>query len=444
MRHAENLATGRGLVFNPGDKLLVISNPLYVFLLTGLRLLGFNIPAASNGIGILSIAATAAIVHRMFAARDLPWWGVAAAFLLLIFPHSYRALGSDRPLYTTLVMASFLAYCLGRRLVVPWLWGAVTLTRFDGFLVALTTVASDTWKRRALPFREALIYGAILLALIAFNFAYFQAPFRQDLGVQHLGAELTGATFLKGAYRWVVTYTAQSVFNWLYVVLPLMGLAYILVVDRGWLPLVLWAASYVALYVALGLPGAHWYYVPLVPVIIILAVLGLRWSAHLLGRLLALNAERARTAVAAVSLIALLLGTGALVSLYILRGETWESSRFSVYKQAAEWLANNASPNATVGLQEVGIMGFYSGLHVVDFNGQMTPEVAAANPKSQTEAALWAVQRFRPDFVAIIPSWLPKLVESDAFRTSYVPVARFTDPQFIYGEVVVYKRAGTP
>jgi len=66
-RYLENLATGHGLVYNPGEHVEGFSNPLWIFLLLPFRLAGADVVRTSQVLGIGFGAAT--IVLAVIAVR---------------------------------------------------------------------------------------------------------------------------------------------------------------------------------------------------------------------------------------------------------------------------------------------------------------------------------------------------------------------------------------
>jgi hypothetical protein len=78
-------------------------------------------------------------------------------------------------------------------------------------------------------------------------------------------------------------------------------------------------------------------------------------------------------------------------------------SRFAIYRAAGNWLAANTPVDATVGALEVGIMGYYARRPMVDFAGLIQPRVAAqlTSGSNYEHAALWAVENYQPDYLAL-------------------------------------------
>src|SRR3954465_5688067 len=55
-RYAVNLARGYGSVYNSGDRVLSTTTPLYAIVLRLVRLIGLDLPLASNAISCASLA----------------------------------------------------------------------------------------------------------------------------------------------------------------------------------------------------------------------------------------------------------------------------------------------------------------------------------------------------------------------------------------------------
>ncbi|MBE7560362.1 hypothetical protein HS125_16035 [bacterium] len=96
-RYAENLAAGRGLVFNPGERVEGYSNLLWVLILAGANRLGLPTIATAQGLGC--VAAFLALMLTFFLRRrspahfaalllaaSLPWalWAVSGMETLLL------------------------------------------------------------------------------------------------------------------------------------------------------------------------------------------------------------------------------------------------------------------------------------------------------------------------------------------------------------------------
>ena len=96
-RYAKNLVSGNGLVFNPGERVLATTAPLYALLLAAVGLAADDLPSASNVIGALAVAAQAALAARLLGKAAAPRMltGAAALFLLGGGLGSYWYLGLE-------------------------------------------------------------------------------------------------------------------------------------------------------------------------------------------------------------------------------------------------------------------------------------------------------------------------------------------------------------
>lgn len=185
-RYAHNLATGKGLVFNPGDPTDSASSFLYTVLLAGFELLGFsNLPRVAAIIGLASAGVIASLVylaslertHRPFLALCL---GVIVALHGLI--SGWAVSGMETTFYSALVLA-----VLYRVFVVgAFAWSeaalifAVLLTRFEGVLLA---AAWGLWgaclfvkaqrARRLQLLKYAAAVGSGFAAFLSIKFALY-------------------------------------------------------------------------------------------------------------------------------------------------------------------------------------------------------------------------------------------------------------------------------
>ena len=156
-RYAENLAAGRGLVYNAGERVFGSSTPLYVLWLTALRLLlpGDLAAAAvrANAIGFVAAALLAGwLVRRL---TDRPLVGAATALALLVNPMllTLSTGGMESYWFLSLALAAMLVLAGDRPR--PGLFGVLAglaiLTRAEGVLLGPIALAG----LRAAPSRPA-------------------------------------------------------------------------------------------------------------------------------------------------------------------------------------------------------------------------------------------------------------------------------------------------
>jgi hypothetical protein len=110
-----------------------------------------------------------------------------------------------------------------------------------------------------------------------------------------------------------------------------------------------------------------------------------------------------------------------------------QPSRLELYRAVGKWLQENTAPGARVGTLEVGIIGYFSGRPMVDFAGLIQPEVAGQLQEHTTydDAALWAAQKYRPDYLVVHEGVFPML-EAEYISQHCRPAASFDGNAYNY------------
>lgn len=220
---------------------------------------------------------------------------------------------------------------------------------------------------------------------------------------------------------------------WAHGALALLGLGYALARAREWLPLFAWGPLYFASYALLGVSRYFWYYAPLVAVVV--AAVGLGVAA--IWEQLPLWITRGwRGAALLVAMVAILLWPQAR-GLWFLR--KYLDQRAGIYREVGCWLNENTPSDASVGTLEVGIIGYYARRRMVDFAGLIQPAVARQMGRNTTyeDTALWAVQRYRPDYLVLGDGWFPALKE-EVVSPRCETLQTFTDEDYS-GTLIVYR-----
>jgi hypothetical protein len=243
-RYAQNLARGEGLVFNPGERVEGYTNFLWVVLLAGLDALGVSPEDAAPALGLLATVVLWALVG-WFALRDLPGpgrrWLSLVPLVLLGATRSvavFATSGLETRLFEVLVLAGAFAQIVAverhlaggrpRWVLAAALLGAATLTRPDGLLVSLSTLAAShayLLGRRRFSLRAAaapfVLYAGIVLGHFGFRYAYYgewlpntyYAKVGGELWFEMGGAYLATFVLEYGAVLWVPLLVAGIVYH---------------------------------------------------------------------------------------------------------------------------------------------------------------------------------------------------------------------------------------
>lgn len=430
-RYAQNLARGVGLVYNPGERVLSTTTPLYAILLGGLSLVWSDIPELANLISAISVAAGALMIWSLANTWQTPEAGWAGLLLYPSFSLLILTISSETPLYLFLCTAVFAAYAKERLTLAALCAALAVLTRPDAILVPVILGFHHVWARKGkVEWKAALIFAVIALPWLIFAFAYYGSPIPVTLAAKQAQAELTESTsFAPGVLTIASWYWDIRLYR-LEGVLAFIGLVVAFARERRWLLFMAWPALYFAAYSALGVSAYHWYYTPLVPGLAAAVGLGLSLPRQILS-MLTREAHPAKTLIVSIpAAMLLILLTGQHVGdLLDLRHRP--DPRARIYQAAGEWLQANTPESASVASLEVGIIGYYAQRRMVDFAGLIQPEIATkfSSKFGYEEAATYAFDQYSPDYVVLPDDIFPDF-KNESVSPACSPVKTFTASEY--------------
>ena len=185
-RFAENLALGNGFAFNPGERVLGTTTPLFTVLLALLGLVfgPDRIPVASVVVSILAAAGCAAFLYatlRVWSLGERAATLAALAFVLHPDVLWSTAGGMETALVLFFMAASLWALSVGRGALAAACAGLLVLTRPDGLIWALAILGALAFEKRRAVLRDVAIFAAVILPWIVFATLYFGSPVPQSL-----------------------------------------------------------------------------------------------------------------------------------------------------------------------------------------------------------------------------------------------------------------------
>lgn len=469
-RYAHNLARGLGFTYNPGRPILSATSPLYTLLLGGLALTGAEIPAIAHWLCSLCIMAAGASTYLLGRRESSSLAGALAALLLTAFPLLWMSLGLETSMTLALVLWSVYFYRSGRMTPAAILAGLAAGVRPDASLLAVILVLHHLARRfprsGSTPIRSqlteilrpALLYLAILGATYLSLALYFGSPLPVTLQAKAAQSSIgvTGfyphTTYLEGLLILFRAYVAQSPLYLVFVPLALVG-AWRCWRRARWAGVLIgWGALHAAAYTLIGVAPYYWYYVPLVPGVVWLVSLGADGMVKGLGsRLRPASARAQRWLLLPLAMVLLLpLAHSHLCMISALDGavpppddaesKVLPEAKSGVYRQAGLWLHDNTPSDASVGVMELGIIGFYADRPMLDFLGLLEPEVAQALARGDPQ---WALLQYQPDYLvltAISPLYDYGLREDPWFQAAYAPIQEFRSDRFWGSPVTIYAR----
>jgi arabinofuranosyltransferase len=410
-RYADQWAHGNGLTFNTGEHVLGTSASGYALLLGLLSratgFLGVDVPGWGTILSLAAILLISWVLAAGLANAPLPFrWGVPLLFGIgaLLLRWNLEMLGSEALLIVSLAAAGAYLVFEKEDLVLGGLaLSAAMILRLDAGLAAAGIGIALWLSRRRFP-GKFVIAGLLPLGFwLAGLYSRFGTWVPATLAAKRSEYSVAAAAY------------SLAEWNWLRRSLPLSGCLVLLALalfggavcvrHAVWkhpavLALGSWLIAHEIAYRAIRVPFAPWYHEGLVNAVLILATVGAVALGNGLFSRRPREEEKLGLAPALVACLILLPVLAPSVSyMWEQRGRP-PDPRFEIYRSIGQYLRQHARPQATVASVEVGIIGYFSGLPVLDLSGLITPGVVEA--RSQGRLGQF-VAASRPDYILDVP-----------------------------------------
>ncbi len=378
-RYAENLASGLGFVYNAGEHVLGTTSPLWTLILALTALLHAHVPAAALWISLICSGMTAGAVYCLARALGAGRWALLAGLIYALYPRCVTVdiCGLEVALFSLLAITSFYRLRSGRS-GESLLYAAVAaLTRPEGALFLLAIVGLIYFQRRRVGIVDWLLAIVPLVAWVVFASLYFGSPIPNSITAKSgLYAATATPLLLRFAEMMVLTNPA----GWLLWAGAIA--AAIFSKRRQGLILVLMILLLVyAIAVAVNSPRIFfWYPAPLIPLLDVLAAVGVRSVGQ---RVLGLSRRKLETSAAfgATIVVAVLLVHNLPARTAALQAEmAWYES---THKAAASYLSAHAAFGDRLLAEDIGHLGYIYRGTIIDRDGLVTPAAIAYSRAQQ-------------------------------------------------------------
>jgi arabinofuranosyltransferase len=419
-RFARNLATGVGLVYNPGEWHLGTTAPLYALILGALGwvagpdaipLFGALISSAALTLGGLALA-TFGLQHRA------PLAGLFAGMFYVTNPMMFVTFAGEMPLQMALILCGLVAYRAERPQLAAAILACAALTRPDGLLAAAVVFGYDVVVRRRILWRAWLVFGAIVAPFVILTWVVYGSPLPGTLSAKlaQRASGFWGTYFGNGLRGWFRAHLLAGVdgprFGFFSIdpgTLSFWTTIGVLAIAgyRFWALPFIWIISFVMIYRTMQVPFYHWYAAPALVGLSIVTGAGLAALLSLARRTFASNGSGALKHAEGPLLVALGASLVVLAGYPFLRAlpeTTKPHAQVSVYIAAGRWLHDHTPPNASVGYYEIGYIGYYSQRPLVDALGLVDPNTPPHVAKGDLG---WAFRERRPTFILRKPEAMP-------------------------------------
>lgn len=304
-RYARNLLAGEGFLYNPGERVLGTTTPLYTLLMAALALpFGGEqapFPWLALGVNALSDAAACLLFWQIGKKLNSELTGIATALVWAVAPYSvtFAIGGLETSLYVCLLTGAVWAYLARRRLLTPLFASLALLTRPDALILVVPLFLDRLYRgwimhkgEDRLSWREVAVFVLPLIAWYSFAWLYFGSPLPHSvtakLLVYRLGA---GTSFIRLLQHYATPFMEAE---WGGVVMIGIGLVlypflFITGARRGLKTearVLAWVIYPVLYFIAFALPNPllfRWYLTPPLPAWMFFILMGLEGVIGLLA-----------------------------------------------------------------------------------------------------------------------------------------------------------------
>lgn len=425
-RYARNLATGYGLVFNPGEQVLGTTTPLFALLMAGVYLATPDLVHAGNAISAMSLFGVVCLTFAIGYHIGGLWLGGGAALMLALNPLFAVSFGMETLTYTLLLMSAFWFAYRQQQAIAGICVGLLAVTRADGILVVPVLVGASWLVNRRIPWVGLACASAITFGWYGYAWFAYGSPLPQTYDAK--AEVLAGTLFLSEGLGWFRRLYLEG--SPLYALaLPLWIIGAVASWRRlNWLSaLVAWSLLYVAGYTALNV-SAFWYYAPLLPAVVLTIGYGAMVVWQRLGRLV--SRPIILRGLATFMLAGLLMGQIRVAYAY-----SHTPERIETYRLVGEWLASNTPPESRVLVGDLGVVGWYSDRYMLDVPGLVVPGM-------YSHSELYAILKYRPDYIVATQYWTWTALPSVPWRLlDYRPVVQISTPGDLeFSPMTIYQR----
>ncbi|MCX6703317.1 MAG: hypothetical protein NTV02_01340 [Candidatus Zambryskibacteria bacterium] len=451
-RYIENIADGKGFVFNEGERVLGSTTPLFTLLGAILK---YIFPTVSTQLLIavlnsLLISLSAVWFFRLSTLMMSRQFSLASVFIFILHMSKTVSAGMETPL-CVLFFLIFLAYVFsGRHMYAALALGGAILTRPDALLVA--ALACVFWLT-TIGFKKTVVYGLVMSAVIfpwtMFATLYFGSPIPQSLVTKSHVSDIVyqprfqafkGQLAEMSRMYWgkVIdpeNIPVQSVINLLpFLVMVAFGVRYY--GKKYWLLFAI-PLAYLISYGYSNPVMYPWYISQLTPFWLLCSLLGVyKIYEYVVERV----GSHQRWIYAGVIT---LLVFGPLYGYAQLAGSRGEGSKITLYKMAL-YIKEHKQVGDTVGLSNIGIVSHtLNDTYIYDFIGLTRKDTLKYYPikdeclvKNQYVIPPQMVKDMQPDWIiAGEAEWVPCFVQSEWFLSRYKPVYNAGTTAYVWQKI---------
>ncbi len=468
-RYAQNIIDGSGMVYNPGERVLGTTTPIYSFTMAilGSALGGIDAPYPWIALLVNTIAdvLTAILLIRLGQSLGHRRAGYATAFIWAIAPMSvtFAIGGMETSVFVCLMIATFYFYSKGSLVPASLMASLSLLTRPDALLFILplgldrlrrAIFVRQSSLRERISFNEVAVFALPTLLWVAFAFLYFGNPLPNSIAAKTAAYLLPReAALVRLLQHYATPFLGHLAFGRAWIILGVIlfpivfGLGALRAIRKNNSSWAILAYPWIYM-IAFSIANPlifRWYLTPPLPVYFLGIFMGVERIAQDIKRPLL-------TSVVAVVAFAL---TANGWTLHPDHGPDRPAPEMAyiklelMYEEVGRELKNKIASDETLAAGDIGALGYFSSARILDTVGLITPQVAHYYPLPESyyeinyAIAPNLILDYKPDYLVILEIYgRHELIGEPEFEALYKLKKRIdTD---IYGTegMLIFERAG--
>ena len=375
-RISQNIAEGKGFVYNEGEKVLATTSPLYTLLLAFIAKFFNDIVFISKIVGlafyIFSCFVMLLLTKKLFG-NPLP-----ALFAILFFSFDFLSVlvgisGMETMFYIFFFLLTFYFYFEERENRFLWkspiFLGIAFLIRPEALFVFVPIFVDQviTFKRRF--FARCLVFALIALMTVSpwllFSLHYFGSPLPSSFFTKSTENIYLGYSGIGYLFFHVGIFFLEIPIALFFASAALVSMRK----DFKNYLMFFYLVLMIALYIMLNLSRYRWYYIPYFVIVFIYGGIGLY---NFLKSLITKSSFKPFVTICLIVLIT--LGSQLVRHYDQLSKVSIGYSSINDLKTLAIEIYNETKGNTTIAIRDFGIIGFYSKAKILDYSGLATPE----------------------------------------------------------------------
>lgn len=468
-RYAQNIIDGSGMVYNPGERVLGTTTPIYTFTMAilGSVLGGIDAPYPWIALLVNTIAdvLTAILLIRLGQSLGHRRAGYATAFIWAIAPMSvtFAIGGMETSVFVCLMIATFYFYSKGSLVSASLMASLSLLTRPDALLFILplgldrlrrAIFVRPSSLRERISFNEIAVFALPTLLWVAFAFLYYGNPLPNSIAAKTAAYLLPReAALVRLLQHYATPFLGHLAFGRAWIILGVIlfpivfGLGALSAIRKKTSSWAILAYPWIYI-VAFSIANPlifRWYLTPPLPVYFLGIFMGFERIAQDIKR---------PVLISVVAVVAFALTANGW-TLHPDHGPDRPAPDMAfiklelMYEEVGRELKNKIASDETLAAGDIGALGYFSSARILDTVGLISPQVAQYYPLPASSYEInYAIAPnlildYKPDYLVILEIYgRHELIGEPEFEALYKLIKRIdTD---IYGTegMLIFERAG--